>query len=229
MCVRVYVSFVAQERGTGLVVISRCSLTSDPLFHAIDDFLGRDGLYFYDAIAPIVAAESLDFAKLYWKSRYGKGSGTDYLNAPMTQSEYEAFLAALLGAELYPLHDFEKAAHFEGCLPIEEMAARGADTLRFGPMKPVGLEHPVTGERPYAVVQLRKEDLSDEYFNLVGFQTKMKVGSQKSVLQLIPVLENCVVARWGSMHRNTFINGPRHLSNTFQLRSDPRIFFAGQI
>src|SRR6185436_10521847 len=166
----------ALDRGEhDFLVVATGPLTSDPLFEAINDFLGRDGLYFYDAIAPIIAAESLDFAKLYWKSRYGKGSGTDYLNAPMTQGEYEAFLAALLGAELYPLHDFEQAAHFEGCLPIEEMAARGADTLRFGPMKPVGLEHPVTGERPYAVVQLRKEDLSDEYFNLVGFQTKMKV------------------------------------------------------
>ncbi|HWS71151.1 MAG TPA: methylenetetrahydrofolate--tRNA-(uracil(54)-C(5))-methyltransferase (FADH(2)-oxidizing) TrmFO, partial [Thermoanaerobaculia bacterium] len=157
--------------GYDFVVVATGPLTSQPLFDAINDFLGRDGLYFYDAIAPIVAADSLDLSKLYWKSRYGKGSGTDYLNAPMTQAEYEAFIAALLAAELYPLHDFEKAAHFEGCLPIEEIASRGIDTLRYGPMKPVGLEHPVTGERPHAVVQLRKEDLSDEYFNLVGFQT----------------------------------------------------------
>src|SRR6476659_4987546 len=147
----------------------------------------------------------------------------------MTQSGYEAFIAALLSAELYPLHDFEKAAHFEGCLPIEEMAARGADTLRFGPMKPVGLEHPVTGERPYAVVQLRKEDLSDEYFNIVGFQTKMKVPEQKRVIAMIPGLENAAFARFGSMHRNTFINGPRHLRNTFQTKRDERLFFAGQI
>jgi methylenetetrahydrofolate--tRNA-(uracil-5-)-methyltransferase len=211
------------------VVVATGPLTSDPLFDAINDFLGRDGLYFYDAIAPILAAESLDFAKLYWKSRYGKGSGIDYLNAAMTQSEYEAFLAALLGAELYPLHDFESAVHFEGCLPIEEMAARGADTLRFGPMKPVGLEHPVTGERPYAVVQLRKEDLSDEHFNIVGFQTKMKVPEQKRVIQMIPGLENAAFARFGSMHRNTFINGPRHLRNTFQTKGDEHVFFAGQI
>jgi methylenetetrahydrofolate--tRNA-(uracil-5-)-methyltransferase len=218
------------DRGAhDFLVVATGPLTSDPLFHAIDEFLGRDGLYFYDAIAPILAADSLDFEKLYWKSRYGKGSGTDYLNAPMTQPEYEAFLAALLGAELYPLHDFEQAAHFEGCLPIEEMAARGPDTLRFGPMKPVGLEHPVTGERPYAVVQLRKEDLSDEYFNIVGFQTKMKVPEQKRVLQLIPGLENASFARFGSMHRNTFINGPRHLRNTFQTKRDDRLFFAGQI
>jgi methylenetetrahydrofolate--tRNA-(uracil-5-)-methyltransferase len=215
--------------GHDFLVVATGPLTSDRLFHAIDDFLGRDGLYFYDAIAPIVAADSLNFEKLYWKSRYGKGSGTDYLNAAMTQSEYEAFLAALLGAELYPLHDFEHAVHFEGCLPVEEMAARGPDTLRFGPMKPVGLEHPVTGERPYAVVQLRKEDLSDEYFNLVGFQTKMKVPEQKRVIQMIPGLENAAFARFGSMHRNTFINGPRHLRNTFQTKRDDRLFFAGQI
>ncbi|HXG57848.1 MAG TPA: methylenetetrahydrofolate--tRNA-(uracil(54)-C(5))-methyltransferase (FADH(2)-oxidizing) TrmFO [Thermoanaerobaculia bacterium] len=211
------------------LVVATGPLTSDPLFRAIDDFLGRDGLYFYDAIAPIVAADSLDMSKLYWKSRYGKGDGKDYLNAPMTREEYEAFVAALLSAELYPLHDFEHAVHFEGCLPIEEIASRGIDTLRFGPMKPVGLEHPVTGARPWAVVQLRKEDLSDEYFNLVGFQTKMKVPEQKRVLQMIPGLENCTIARYGSMHRNTFINGPKHLRPTFQTKKDERIFFAGQI
>jgi len=211
------------------LVVATGPLTSQPLFDAVNDFLGRDGLYFYDAIAPIVAADSLDFSKLYWKSRYGKGSGTDYLNAPMTREQYEAFVAALLAAELYPLHDFEHAVHFEGCLPVEEIAGRGIDTLRFGPMKPVGLEHPVTGERPHAVVQLRKEDLSDEYFNLVGFQTKMKVPEQQRVIRMIPGLENAAFARFGSMHRNTFINGPRHLRNTFQSKRDPRVFFAGQI
>src|SRR5258707_1337261 len=158
-----------------------------------------------------------------------KPSYSDYLNAPMTQAEYEGFIAALLGAELYPLHDFEQAAHFEGCLPIEEIASRGMDTLRFGPMKPVGLEHPETGQRPHAVVQLRKEDLSDEHFNIVGFQTKMKVPEQKRVLRMIPGLENATFARFGSMHRNTFINGPRHLHNTFQTKRDERLFFAGQI
>ena len=211
------------------LVVATGPLTSDRLFDAINDFLGRDGLYFYDAIAPIVAADSLDMSRLYWKSRYGKGSGNDYLNAPLNQDEYLAFVEALRSAELYPLHDFEKAVHFEGCLPVEEMAARGVDTLRYGPLKPVGLEHPTTGLRPHAVVQLRKEDLSDEYFNLVGFQTKMKIPEQKRLLQMIPGLENCSVARWGSMHRNTFINGPRHLSATFQARRDPRLFFAGQI
>src|SRR5215212_9962703 len=211
------------------LVVATGPLTSDPLFDAINEFLGRDGLYFYDAIAPILSADSLDFSKLYWKSRYGKGDGSDYLNAAMTKEQYEAFIAALLSAQLYPLHDFEKAAHFEGCLPIEEIASRGIDTLRFGPMKPVGLEHPVTGGRPHAVVQLRKEDLSDEHFNLVGFHTKMKVPEQKRVLQMIPGLENCVFARFGSMHRNTFINGPRHLTNTFQTKRDPHVFFAGQI
>jgi methylenetetrahydrofolate--tRNA-(uracil-5-)-methyltransferase len=211
------------------LVIATGPLTSHPLFEAINEFLGRDGLYFYDAIAPILAADSLDFSKLYWKSRYDKGSGRDYLNAAMNREQYEAFVAALLGAEIYPLHDFEKAVHFEGCLPVEEIASRGIDTLRFGPMKPVGLEHPQTGERPYAVVQLRKEDLSDEFFNIVGFQTKMKVPEQKRVLQMIPGLENCTFARFGSMHRNTFINGPKHLRPTFQTKRDPNIFFAGQI
>lgn len=216
-------------RGYDFLVVATGPLTSDRLFESINQFLGRDGLYFYDAIAPIVAADSLDMSRLYWKSRYGKGSGSDYLNAPMDREQYLAFVEALRTAELYPLHEFEQAAHFEGCLPIEEMAARGVDTLRFGPMKPVGLEHPASGQRPYAVVQLRKEDLSDEYLNLVGFQTKMKIPEQKRLLRMIPGLENCSVARWGSMHRNTFINGPRHLTATFQSRKDPRIFFAGQI
>lgn len=215
--------------GYDALVIATGPLTSHPLFEAINEFLGRDGLYFYDAIAPILAADSLDFSKLYWKSRYDKGSGRDYLNAPMDHQQYEAFVNALLGAEIYPLHDFEQAVHFEGCLPIEEIASRGVDTLRFGPMKPVGLEHPSTGERPYAVVQLRKEDLSDDYFNIVGFQTKMKIPEQKRVIQMIPGLENCAFARFGSMHRNTFINGPKHLKPTFQTKRDPRIFFAGQI
>ena len=213
----------------GFLVVATGPLTSDPLFHAIDEFLGRDGLYFYDAIAPIVAADSLDFSQLYWKSRYGKGSATDYLNAAMTREEYEAFVAALLSAELFAPHDFEHAVHFEGCLPVEEIASRGIDTLRFGPMKPVGLEHPETNERPYAVVQLRKEDLSDEYFNLVGFQTKMRVPEQKRVISMIPGLGNAQFARFGSMHRNTFINGPKHLRPTFQTKRDERVFFAGQI
>jgi methylenetetrahydrofolate--tRNA-(uracil-5-)-methyltransferase len=220
----------AIDRGDAdFLVVATGPLTSDPLFQAIDEFLGRDGLYFYDAIAPIIAADSLDFSKLYWKSRYGKGSATDYLNAPMTQEQYEAFVAALLSAELFEAHDFEKAVHFEGCLPVEEIASRGIETLRFGPMKPVGLEHPETGERPHAVIQLRKEDLSDEYFNLVGFQTKMKVPEQKRVLQMIPGLENATFARFGSMHRNTFINGPKHLRPIFQTKRDDRVFFAGQI
>ncbi len=211
------------------LVVATGPLTSEALFSEINHLVGADGLYFYDAIAPIIAADSLDYSKLYWKSRYDKGSGIDYLNAPMTEAEYRRFLDALAAAELYPLHDFEKAVHFEGCLPVEEIASRGPETLRFGPMKPVGLEHPVTGVRPHAVVQLRKEDLSDEYFNLVGFQTKMKIPSQKTVLQLIPGLENCSVARWGSMHRNTFINGPRHLTSRFSFKKRENLYFAGQI
>ena len=211
------------------LVMATGPLTSDPLFHAINEFLGHDGLYFYDAIAPILAADSLDFSKLFWKSRYGKGSATDYLNAAMTKEQYEAFVQALLTAELFAAHDFEKAVHFEGCLPVEEIASRGVDTLRFGPMKPVGLEHPETNERAHAVVQLRKEDLSDEFFNIVGFQTKMRIPEQQRVLRMIPGLENAQFARYGSMHRNTFINGPKHLTATFQTKRDPRVFFAGQI
>jgi len=218
------------DRGDAdVLVVATGPLTSDPLFHAIDEFLGRDGLYFYDAIAPIIAADSLDFSKLYWKSRYGKGSATDYLNAAMTREEYEAFVAALLSAELFAPHDFENAVHFEGCLPVEEIASRGIETLRFGPMKPVGLEHPETNERPHAVVQLRKEDLSDEYFNLVGFQTKMRIPEQQRVIRMIPGLENATFARYGSMHRNTFINGPKHLTPIFRTKRDERVFFAGQI
>jgi methylenetetrahydrofolate--tRNA-(uracil-5-)-methyltransferase len=218
------------DRGDAdFLVVATGPLTSHALYDAIGSFLGHDGLYFYDAIAPIVAADSLDMSKVYWKSRYGKGEGSDYLNAPMTKEQYEEFVAALLSAELYAIHDFDKAAHFEGCLPVEEIASRGIETLRFGPMKPVGLEHPVTGELPHAVVQLRKEDLSDEYFNLVGFQTKMKQGDQKRVLQMIPGLENATFARFGSMHRNTFINGPKHLTPTFQARLDERVFFADQV
>lgn len=215
--------------GADYLVVATGPLTSGALFDAIGARLGNDGLYFYDAIAPIIAADSLDMSKLYWKSRWDKGDGRDYLNAAMTEGEYRAFIDALRAAEVYPFHDFESAAHFEGCLPIEEMAARGEDTLRYGPMKPVGLDHPETGERAYAVVQLRKEDLSDEYFNLVGFQTKMKIPEQKRLLQMIPGLGNCVPARWGSMHRNTFINGPRHLTSAFHLKGDSRLFFAGQI
>jgi len=218
------------DRGDAdFLVVATGPLTSDPLFDAINDFLGRDGLYFYDAIAPILSADSLDFSKLYWKSRYGKGSATDYLNAPMNREQYETFVGALLSAEIFAPHDFEQAVHFEGCLPVEEIARRGIDTLRFGPMKPVGLEHPETGERPWAVVQLRKEDLSDEYFNLVGFQTKMRVPEQKRVIPMIPGLENASFARFGSMHRNTFINGPKHLLPTFRTKRDDRVFFAGQI
>lgn len=215
--------------GHDYLVIATGPLTSDPLFEEIKTLLGNSGLYFYDAIAPIVAADSLDMTRLYWKSRYGKGDGSDYLNAAMDREQYETFVRELLSAELHEIHDFEKAVHFEGCLPVEEIASRGIDTLRFGPMKPVGLEHPLTGERPWAVIQLRKEDLSEDYFNLVGFQTKMKIASQRRLLSMIPGLENCVVARWGSMHRNTFINGPTHLTATFQLRKEPRMFFAGQI
>jgi methylenetetrahydrofolate--tRNA-(uracil-5-)-methyltransferase len=211
------------------LVIATGPLTSHPLFEAINDFLGHDGLYFYDAIAPILSADSLDLSKLYWKSRYGKGSGTDYLNAPMSLEQYEAFVQALLAAELYPLHDFEKAAHFEGCLPIEEIASRGIDTLRFGPMKPVGLVDPRTGRRPFAVVQLRQDNLAASHFSVVGFQTQLKWGEQKRVFQMIPGLAHAEFVRMGMIHRNTYVNAPATLEPTFETRRRRGLFFAGQM
>ncbi|HEV7518838.1 MAG TPA: methylenetetrahydrofolate--tRNA-(uracil(54)-C(5))-methyltransferase (FADH(2)-oxidizing) TrmFO, partial [Thermoanaerobaculia bacterium] len=190
--------------------------------------LGSEYLYFYDAIAPIVDAESLDRAKLFWQSRWGKGEGDDYLNAPMDRAEYARFYEALLGAEVVVPHEFEKAVFFEGCLPIEELARRGVDTLRFGPMKPVGLTAP-DGRRPWAVVQLRQENLAKSQFNLVGFQSRMKWGEQQRVLALIPGLENARFERFGQIHRNTFVNSPVHLDQHYRLKAEPRVRLAGQI
>ncbi|HXO19665.1 MAG TPA: methylenetetrahydrofolate--tRNA-(uracil(54)-C(5))-methyltransferase (FADH(2)-oxidizing) TrmFO, partial [Thermoanaerobaculia bacterium] len=185
-------------------------------------------LYFYDAIAPIVDAESLDLSKLFWQSRYGKGEGDDYLNAPMDREQYEAFHAALAAAEVVVPHEFEKAVFFEGCLPIEELARRGVDTLRYGPMKPVGLRAP-DGRRPWAVVQLRQENLAKSHFNLVGFQSRMKWGEQERVLRMIPGLERASFVRFGQIHRNTFINAPVHLDKLYRVKSAPRVRLAGQI
>jgi methylenetetrahydrofolate--tRNA-(uracil-5-)-methyltransferase len=180
-------------------------------------------------MAPIVTADSLDFSRVYSASRYGKGGGQDYLNCPMSKAQYEEFVADLISGETVPVHDFEKGIYFEGCLPIEVMAERGVETLRHGPLKPMGLENPRTGERPYAVVQLRQDDLAREHFNLVGFQTKLKVGEQKRIFRKIPGLENASFVRFGMLHRNTYIHSPAHLDRFFRLRNDPRIFFAGQI
>ncbi len=216
------------ELPAGEVVIATGPLTSPAMAARLQELLGSEHLYFYDAIAPIVDAESLDLTKLFWASRYDKGGGADYLNAPLDREQYAAFYQALLGAEVLPLHDFEQGLFFEGCLPIEEIARRGVDTLRFGPMKPVGLKGP-DGRRPWAVVQMRQENLAKSHFNLVGFQSRMKWGDQARVLRMIPGLENAEFVRLGQIHRNTFVNSPRHLDAFYRLRSEPRLRLAGQI
>jgi methylenetetrahydrofolate--tRNA-(uracil-5-)-methyltransferase len=210
-------------------VLATGPLTSEALDRAIGELLGTEDLYFYDSMAPIVAASSLDLSKMYALSRYGKGSGDDYWNCPMTKEEYEPFVADLLSAEIVPVKDFEKGIYFEGCLPIEVMAERGVETLRHGPMKPMGLPDPRTGRIPWAVVQLRQDDLAKEHYNLVGFQTKLKVGEQQRIFRRIPGLENAKFVRYGMLHRNTYIHAPAHLDRFWRMRREPRIFFAGQI
>jgi len=212
----------------GEVVIATGPLTSEAMSAGLQQLLGSEYLYFYDAIAPIVEAESLDTAKLFWQSRYGKGDGDDYLNAPMDKERYLAFHQAVGEAAVVAPHEFEKAVFFEGCLPIEELARRGVDTLRYGPMKPVGLTAP-DGRRPYAVVQLRQENLAKSHFNLVGFQSRMKWGEQERVLRMIPGLENARFVRFGQIHRNTFINAPIHLDKLYRVKTAPRVRLAGQI
>jgi len=209
------------------LVIATGPLTSPAMAAALQGLLGSEYLYFYDAIAPIVEADSLDTSQLFWQSRYGKG-GDDYLNAPLDRERYAAFHTALLAAEVLTPHEFEQAVFFEGCLPIEELARRGVDTLRYGPMKPVGLRGP-DGRRPWAVVQLRQETLAKRQFNLVGFQSRMKWGEQQRVLRLIPGFEQAVFVRFGQIHRNTFINSPSHLDPFYRVRSAPRVRLAGQI
>ena len=211
----------------GDLVIATGPLTSPAMAAALQRLLGSEYLYFYDAIAPIVDAESLDTSRLFWQSRYGKG-GDDYLNAPLDRERYLEFHAALLAAEVLTPHEFEQAIFFEGCLPIEELARRGVDTLRYGPMKPVGLRGP-DGRRPWAVVQLRQETLARRQFNLVGFQSRMKWGEQQRVLRLIPGLEQATFVRFGQIHRNTFINSPSHLDVCYRVRSAPRVRLAGQL
>ncbi len=212
----------------GDAVLATGPLTSPTLSEALAALLGGDHLYFYDSIAPIVEADSLDSSKLFAGSRWGKGDGADYLNAPMSRDEYRTFHRAVLDAEVVPLHDFESELFFEGCLPIEELARRGVDTLRFGPMKPVGLTAP-DGSRPYAVVQLRQEDLARSQYNLVGFQSRMTWGEQKRVLRTIPGLASARFTRLGQVHRNTFVNAPLHLNRFYRLRGRPRVRLAGQI
>ncbi len=219
---------VAEIPPEGTVIIASGPLTSDGLAGSIGRLTG-DYLYFYDAIAPIVTAESIDHAVVFRASRYGKGEGDDYLNCPLDEAGYAAFIDAVLAGEKVPAREFEKVLHFEGCMPIEEMAERGRETLRFGPMKPVGLIDPRTGQEPHAVVQLRQENREGTMFNLVGFQTKLTWPEQRDIFRMIPGLERAEFVRLGSMHRNTFINAPRLLLSTGQLKSDPRIIFAGQI
>ena len=217
----------------GYVVIATGPLTSEPLSKSIQSLIGTDYLYFHDAAAPIVTAESLDNSLVFGASRYGRGKA-DYLNCPMDKEEYQRFYNELVNAETAPLHEFELEGSkdykvYEGCMPIEALARRGDDTMRFGPLKPAGLIDPRTGRRPYAVVQLRKENNAGTLYNLVGFQTNLKFGEQKRVFSLIPGLENAEFVRYGVMHRNTYLNSPGLLDRHFCLKSDPRIYFAGQM
>jgi methylenetetrahydrofolate--tRNA-(uracil-5-)-methyltransferase len=228
------------------VIIATGPLTSDALSAQLASLVGGDHLYFYDAISPIVLAETIDRSKIFRQSRWDRSLGParteprrpacgvddgqgDYLNCPLTREEYERFYEALVHAESATVHDFDKERFFEGCLPIEVMAHRGVDTLRFGPMKPVGLVDPRTGREPYAAVQLRQDNLAGDHFSLVGFQTQIKWGDQARVLRLIPGLEQAEFVRFGMVHRNTYVNGPTVLSETWQVRSRPTLFFAGQM
>ncbi|WP_332603753.1 FADH(2)-oxidizing methylenetetrahydrofolate--tRNA-(uracil(54)-C(5))-methyltransferase TrmFO [Bacillus sp. S1(2024)] len=212
----------------GPTIIATGPLTSEALSAKLRELTGEDYLYFYDAAAPIVEKDSLDMDKVYLKSRYDKGEAA-YLNCPMTEEEFDRFYDALVSAETVPLKEFEKEIFFEGCMPIEVMAKRGKKTMLFGPMKPVGLEDPKTGKRPYAVVQLRQDDAAGTLYNIVGFQTHLKWGDQKEVLRLIPGLEQAEIVRYGVMHRNTFINSPSLLKATYQFKKRDDLFFAGQM
>ncbi|MBU0702587.1 MAG: methylenetetrahydrofolate--tRNA-(uracil(54)-C(5))-methyltransferase (FADH(2)-oxidizing) TrmFO, partial [Chloroflexi bacterium] len=214
----------------GLVVIATGPLTSDALAGDIATLTGQEHLYFYDALAPIVAADSIDTSIAFRASRYGKGEA-DYINCPMTEGEYVRFVETLVAAERIPLRGFEQedACFFEGCLAVEVMAARGRDTLAFGPLRPVGLTDPRTGKRPHAVVQLRQDNLAGTLYNLVGFQTNLRYGEQERVFRLIPGLERAEFVRYGQMHRNTFINAPLFLEPTMAFRDRSGLFFAGQI
>ena len=211
-----------------ITIIASGPLTAGKLAEDIAARTGNDSLYFYDAAAPIVSLESIDMSKAYRASRYGKGEAA-YINCPMTQEEYEAFWTELVHAEKAPTKDFEKEKFFEGCMPVEVMASRGESTLLFGPLKPVGLEHPETGIRPYAVVQLRQDNSSATLYNIVGFQTHLKWPEQRRVFGMIPGLEHAEFLRYGVMHRNTFLNSPQHMRPTLQLKGTDNLLFAGQM
>ena len=212
------------------VIIATGPLTSPALAEAIARLTGEESLAFFDAIAPIVYRDTINFDKAWLQSRYDKGGGADYVNCALAREEYEAFVATLIAGEKTEFHDWEKSTpYFEGCLPVEVMAARGPDTLRFGPMKPVGLRDPRTAKRPYAVVQLRQDNALGTLYNMVGFQTKLRHGEQKRIFRTIPGLERAEFARLGGLHRNTFINSPRLLDRDLRLKAMPRLRFAGQI
>jgi len=221
-----------RELPEGPAIVATGPLTSDALSQSIRGALGDEGLAFFDAIAPVVAADSIDRDVVFSASRWGKGEEAegDYLNAPMTREQYEAFVAALKGGEEHAGHDWENVPYFEGCLPIEVMAHRGVDTLRFGPMKPIGLPVPQwDGKRAWAIVQLRREDRAGNLWNLVGFQTRLRIPEQKRIFRMIPGLEEAEFLRWGSIHRNTYLNFPARLSAHGSLRDRPELVFAGQI
>jgi len=213
----------------GITILATGPLTTQELSQALQKLVGHEYLYFYDAISPIILKDSLDMNIIFRQSRYGPTGEGDYLNCPMDEDQYRLFLSSLLEGEKVTLRPFEQAAYFEGCLPIEVMAGRGPDTLRYGPMKPVGLTDPRTGETPYAVVQLRQEDLDDTMYNMVGFQTKLKWKEQERIFRLIPGLEKAEFVRLGSIHRNTFVCAPKVLEPTLQLKVQPTLFLAGQI
>jgi methylenetetrahydrofolate--tRNA-(uracil-5-)-methyltransferase len=218
---------VTELPGPGIIATG--PLTSERLSAAIVARLGSSALAFYDAIAPVVAAESLDQRRLYARSRYGKGEGDDYLNAPLGAAEYAEFIDALIAADQFHGHEFDEVPYFEGCLPVEEMARRGRETLRFGPMKPVGLADPRTGREPHAVVQLRREDRAGQMWNLVGFQTRLRIPEQLRVFRMIPGLESAEFLRYGSIHRNSYLNSPASLGAGLTAKDDDQLFFAGQI
>jgi methylenetetrahydrofolate--tRNA-(uracil-5-)-methyltransferase len=226
--VRLHREELARIPDDPVTVVATGPLTSDALAAEVAAFVGRAHLHFFDAVSPVVEADSIDFERAFRASRYGKG-GDDYLNCPLDEAGYKAFHAALTSAECASVHDFEKELFFEGCLPVEVIASRGEDTLRFGPMKPVGLHDPRSGRRPYAVVQLRQDNLAASHWSMVGFQTQLKWGEQKRVFQMIPGLEQAEFVRFGMIHRNTYVNAPLTLEPTFETRRRPGLFFAGQM
>ena len=212
----------------GPVIIATGPLTSDALSEAIGQYFGSDYLHFFDAAAPLVTAESIDMNEAWWQSRYDRGT-PDYINCAMDKEQYEAFIRELVSAEEAPVHGFEDKNVFEGCMPVEVMARRGFETLRYGPLKPVGLTDPKTGKEPYAVVQLRQDNAAKSIFNLVGFQTHLKFGEQKRVFSMIPALKNAEFVRYGVMHQNTFLQSPKLLDRYYADRRDPLVAFAGQM